>query len=122
MNPNLIILKSSAPKFFSKRKTTRDEFKIGLTTTYIMMLVFIWILWIYYVYSLNVNATNGYVMRDLEKDRKALIVERDFLDKKISELESLTYLERESKGKIMMNDFRLLVKKDWEQYVYNDIK
>jgi hypothetical protein len=51
-------------------------------------------------------------MRDLEKERKALIVESDFLDKKISELESLTYLERESKGRIMMNDFRLLVKKD----------
>lgn len=122
MNPNLIILKSSAPKFFSQRKTTRDEFKIGLTTTYIMMLLFIWILWIYYVYSLNVNATSGYVMRDLEKERKSLTVERDFLDKKISELESLTYLERESKGRKMISDFKLLVKKDWEQYVYNDIK
>ena len=122
MNPNLIILKSSAPSFFSKRKTTRDEFKIGLTTTYIMMLVFIWFLWIYYVYSLNVNATNWYAMRDLEKERKSLIVERDFLDKKISELESLTYLERENKWRKMVNDFKLLVKKEWEHYVYNDIK
>jgi hypothetical protein len=122
MNPNLIILKRSAPKFFSKRKTTRDEFKIGLTTTYIMMLLFIWILWIYYVWSLNVNATNGYMIRKSEIERKSLIVERDWLNIKTAELESLTYLEWETKNRKEIKDFKFLVRKDWEQYVYNDIK
>ncbi len=123
MNPNLIILKSSAPRFFSKRKTTRDEFKLGMTTTYIMMLLFIWVLWIYYVWSLNVNATNGYMIRNLEAERKSLIVEKDLLDIKIAELESLSNLRLKwVKWKVKITEIKYLVKKDWEQYAYNDIK
>ena len=124
MNPNLIILKQSAPKFFSKKKTTRDEFRIGLTSTYIMILSFIWILWIYYVWSLNVNATSSYDLRKLEIEKRALLNEKELLMFEVAKLESLNNLKtRWLKDKVEIKDIKMkyLVKKETEQYVFNDI-
>ncbi len=124
MNPNLIILKQSAPKFFSKRKTTRDEFKVWLTSTYIMILSFIGILGIYYVWSLNVNATSSYELRKLEIEKRALLVEKDLLKFQVSELKSFSNLKKKwlkQKQKIQNSKVNFLVKKDSEQYVFNEI-
>ena len=124
MNPNLIILKQSAPKFFSKRKTIREEFKLGVTTTYIMILAFIWILGIYYVWSLNVNATNSYELRTLEIETRALNDEKKLLEFQISRLENLSSLKKrwlKYKQEIKNIKMKYLVKKDSEQYVFNDI-
>ncbi len=124
MNPNLIILKQSAPKFFSKRKTLREEFKIWVTTTYIMILAFIWILGIYYVWSLNVNATNSYELRNLQMETRALKDEKKLLEFQVSRLENLSSLKKRGlkyKVEIKNTKMKYLVKKDSEQYVFNDI-
>ncbi len=92
MNPNLIILKKWYIKFFSERKTTRENFKMWVNTTYILTMLFIGFLWIYYVWALNVNATKWYSVRTLEIEKNNLLVEKEILDVKIAEFESLSSL------------------------------
>lgn len=92
MNPNLIVIKRWHFRFFSQRKTTRENFKLWVNTTYILALLFIWILWIYYVWTLNINATKWYNIRNLELLKNSLTVEKELLEVKIAEFESLSNL------------------------------
>ncbi len=90
MNPNLLILKKWSFNFFSLRKTTRENFKISSNTTYIVSLLFIRFLWIYYVWTLNINATAWYNIRNLELLKNNLNIESQLLSVKIAESESIT--------------------------------
>jgi hypothetical protein len=45
---------------------------------------------LYYIWILNVNATKGYNIRELEIEKKQLLMEKELLDVKIAELESLS--------------------------------
>lgn len=92
MNPNLIIIKKWHFKFFSNRKTTRENFKIWVNTTYILTLIFIWFLWIYYVWTLNINATKWYNIRNLELQKNNLIAEKELIQVQIAEIQSLNKL------------------------------
>lgn len=121
MNPNLIVLKKWHLNFLSERKTTRENFKLGVNTTYILSLLFIWFLWIYYVWILNINATIGYNVRNLELTKNNLTVEKDILDVKIAELESLSNLKKWewTKNMIQIENPEFLVIKDNNKYAYN---
>jgi hypothetical protein len=90
MNPNLIVLKRGHLRFLSERKTIRENFKLWVNSTYILTLLFIGFLWIYYVWTLNVNATKWYNVRNLEIQKNSLKVERDLLEVKVAELESIS--------------------------------
>jgi len=92
MNPNLIVTKKWHFKFFSTRKTTRENLKIWINSTYILTIIFIAILWIYYVWSLNVNATQWYNIRNAELEKNRLLLEKELLDVQIAELQSLNNL------------------------------
>jgi hypothetical protein len=89
MNPNLIVMKKGRIPFFSERKTTRENYKLSFTNTYILALLMIWFLGIYYVWTLNVNATKWYVIRNLEIERRNLIFEDNLLNMKVAEVQSL---------------------------------
>ena len=89
MNPNVIVMKRGRIPFFSERKTTRENYRLTFTKTYIMALLMIGILGIYYVWTLNQNATKGYTMRNLEIEQRNLILERNLLNMKIAEVQSL---------------------------------
>ncbi|EKE29900.1 MAG: hypothetical protein ACD_2C00079G0017 [uncultured bacterium (gcode 4)] len=89
MNPNLIVMKKWRIPFFSERKTTRENYKLSFTKTYVMALLMIWFLWIYYVWTLNVNATKWYVIRNLEIEKRNLTFEENLVDMKIAEAQSL---------------------------------
>lgn len=121
MNPNLIIIKSGHFRFFSERKTTRENFKLWINTTYILSLLFIWFLGIYYVWTLNINATKWYNIRNLELLKNNLIVEKELLEVKISELESLSSLMKwewiNNMEKVDKAEF--LVVKDMKWYAFN---
>ncbi len=121
MNPNLIVIKRWHLNFLSERKTTRENFKLGVNTTYILSLLFIWFLWIYYVWILNINATIGYNVRNLELTKNNLTVEKDILDVKIAELESLSNLKKWewTKKMIQIENPEFLVIKDNNKYAYN---
>lgn len=121
MNPNLIVIKSWHLRFFSERKTTRENFKLWIHTTYILSLLFIWFLGIYYVWILNINATKWYNIRNLELERKSLTVEKELLEVKISELESLSSLMKWDGMNNMekLSGAEYLVVKDSAWYAFN---
>lgn len=122
MNPNLIIIKTGHFRFFSQRKTTRENFKLWVNTTYILALLFIGILWIYYVWTLNINATKWYNIRNLELQKNNLTVEDELLDVKIAEFESLSNLMKwegiNNMEKVEKTEF--LVVKDMKDYAFRN--
>lgn len=92
MNPNMIVVKKKSECFFSQRRLLKENFKMNITSTYIMVLLFIGVLWIYYVWTLNCNATRWYNVRRLEITQKNLNIEKELLEVRVAELESLNYL------------------------------
>lgn len=89
MNANILVMKKGNIPFFSERKTSRENCRFSFTQTYVLALILIGFLGIYYVWVLNINATKGYNIRNLEVDRKNLTFEENLLSIKIAEAESL---------------------------------
>jgi len=89
MNANLIVMKKSRIPFFSDRKTTRENYRLSFTQAYVMILLMIAFLGIYYVYTLNVSATNGYAVRNYEIEQRNLKFALNQSNLKIAEAESL---------------------------------
>ncbi len=79
--------------FFSERKKEKDKFEFWVASTYITMLSLIAMLLLYYVWSINVNATKGDIIRQLEEQKSELMTESQRLDVKISNLESLSNID-----------------------------
>lgn len=117
-----IINKNLKKSFFSRRKKEKESYNFWVTSTYIALLSLISLLLLYYVWILNVNATKGYNIRELEIEKKTLLMEKELLDVKIAELESLSTIlqdnDLQNMEKIWEPDY--LVIKDDVQYVYND--
>ncbi len=120
MNPNLIILKKWAFRFLSERKATRENLKFWVNTTYIMSILFIGVLWIYYVLTLNINATKWYNIRNIELEKNALKVESNLLNVKIAEINSLNNLTKWEWVKYMetINSAEYIVVKDLNNYAF----
>ncbi|MBP8016731.1 hypothetical protein KAZ01_01875 [Candidatus Gracilibacteria bacterium] len=114
MNPNLIIMKRGKFPFFSERKLERENFKLSFTKTYILTLIMIGILGIYYVWTLNVNATKGYTIRNLEIERRNLTFEKNLLNMKIAEVQSLNSISSDTSLTLMatVENPKFLVLKD----------
>lgn len=121
MNPK-VINKNFNEKFFSKRKKAKEHLDFWLTSTYITLLSIIVCFLLYYVWILNVNATKWYDIRVLEIEKKNLLMEKELLDVKIAELESLTNILQDEDLKNMekIEDPDYLVIKENVQYVYKD--
>lgn len=90
MNANVLVMKKGNFPFFSSRKTTRENYRFSFTETYVIALMVIGFLGVYYVFVLNMNATKGYNVRNLEITRKNLTFEQNLLNIKIAEAESLS--------------------------------
>ena len=122
MNVNKSIINNNIKRSFSsKRKTEKDQFDFWVTSTYIALLSLISLLLLYYVWILNVNATKGYNIRELEIEKKTLLMEKELLDVKIAELESLSTIlsDNDLQNMNKIEDVDYLVIKDDIQYVYN---
>ena len=76
---------------------------------------------LYYVWILNVNATKGYNIKELEIEKKQLLMEKELLDVKIAELESLSTILSDDDLQNMerIDNPSYLVVKENVQYVYN---
>ena len=116
-----VINKNIKRSFFSNRKKEKEKFNFWITSTYITLLSLISLLLLYYVWILNVNATKGYNIRELEIEKKTLLMEKELLDVKIAELESLsTILQKDNLQNMeKIDEPEYLVIKDDVQYVYN---
>gem|GEM_PF-400756 len=121
MNPK-VVLKESNKNFFSLRKKEKESIEFGFNSTYTVLIALIGCLLIYYVWILNVNATQGYNIRQLEIEKNNLLLQKDLLDVKIAELESLGNIlkEEDTKGMEKIEDPDYLVIKEGVQYVYNN--
>lgn len=117
-----ILTNSLKSDFSSKRKKQKDSFDSGIKSTYIALLSIISMLLLYYVWILNVNATKWYDIRTLEREKRELSIEKELLEVKIAELESLSNIldEQETRYMIEAKNPEYLVVKKWVQYVYNN--
>ncbi|MCH2188261.1 hypothetical protein MK079_00330 [Candidatus Gracilibacteria bacterium] len=108
--------------FSSSRKKQRDSFEMGVNSTYIILLTLMSILLLYYVWILNVNATKGYDIRELEREKQELSIQKELLEVRLSDLESLSNIESDidvTEQMETVQDPEFLVIKKGVQYVYN---
>lgn len=105
--------------FYSQRKKDKDKFQVWVTSTYIIMLSFISVLLLYYVWMLNANATKWENIRQLTNQMEQLKLERQRLDVRISEVESLDTIDQDRKDMENIENPDYLVIKDNVNYVYN---
>ena len=121
MNPK-IITQNLTRNFFSTRKDEKEKFNFWITSTYLIMLSLISLLLLYYVWILNVNATKWDAIRKLEIEKRHLLIEKELLDVKIAELESLNTILQDTNLKNMEKVEKpdYLVIKELVNYVYND--
>lgn len=124
MNPNIIVMKKWRIPFFSERKTTRENYKLSFTKTYIITLLMIGFLWIYYVWALNVNATKWYKIRNLEIQRRDLVFKENLLNMKIAEVQSLNNVANDPTTLVMetAENPKYLVLKDINLALIKNIK
>ena len=120
MNPNAI-LKDYEKSYSSNRKRKKDEIYFWINSTFSFLLAFIAILFVYYVWILNTNATQWYDIIHLEKEKQDLLLQKELLDVKISNLESLKLIENEDNFDNIMEevenpDFAII--RNWVNYAY----
>lgn len=118
-----ILLKDYETKFSSNRKKKKDEIYFWVNSTYSFLLVFIISLFIYYIWILNINATQWYNIRTLEMERQNLLLQKELLDVKISNLESLKNIKGSNEldsiiEKVEDPDF--VVIRNWVIYAYKN--
>jgi len=115
-------MKEKKTNFFSLRKKEKDKLKFGFTSTYITMISLIGILLIYYIWTLNINATKGYTIRELEQTQRELKVELEKLDVKIAEIESLDNILKDpsTNSMVPVEDPDYVVIREGVQYVYKN--
>ncbi len=122
MNPKITI-SDYKKAFVSKRKKAKQELTKWVNSTFIIMMGLIISLFLYYVWSLNANATAGYEIRELEREKNQLLSEKEIITVKISQLESSDNIGKDSEAKQDMEKVEepdYLVIKQWVQYVYNN--
>ena len=118
-----ITIKDYEKAFVSNRKKAKQELTKWVNSTFVIMMGLIISLFFYYVWSLNANATAGYEIRELEKEKNQLLSEKEIITVKISQLESSDNINKDESAKqdmekVVEPDY--LVIKQGVQYVYNN--
>ncbi len=123
MNPK-VILKDYNRNFYSKRKRLKDDIYFWINSTFSILIWVLVILFIYYIWILNTNATQGYNIRTLELQKQNLLLQQELLEVKISNLESIRNIEKNSSdlSNIMeeVEDPNFIVIKNGVSYAYNN--
>lgn len=120
MNHQVVSTDLQRKHFSSNRKREKEKFDFWVNSTYIALLSIISCLLLYYVWILNANATQGYNIRQLELERKNLMMEKERYDAQIAELQSLSNIMTEEDLGIMqkVDEPEFVIVKDDVQYVY----
>lgn len=123
MYPKLVLSEDKLP-FISKRWKEKQNIKFDISFTYVIMISFIFILLIYYIWIINANATKWFSIRQLEQEKKNLMIEKEQLEVKIANLESIDGIKDENMESIdnmeNVENPDYLVIKEWVNYVYKD--
>ncbi len=118
-----ITLKDYKKAFVSKRKQAKQELHQWINSTFIILLSLICSLFVYYVWTLNSNATAWYNIRDLEREKNQLLLEKEFIKTKLGQLETISTIQNDSSlfedmQKIEESNY-LVIETD-KQYVYQN--
>lgn len=123
MYPKLVLSEDKLP-FISKRWKEKQNIKFDISFTYVIMISFIFLLLIYYIWIINANATKWFSIRQLEQEKKNLMIEKEQLEVKIANLESIDGIKDENTESIdnmeNVENPDYLVIKEWVNYVYKD--
>lgn len=102
MNANVLVAKKWHISFFSERKAAREHFRLSFTQTYVLAVFMIALLWVYYVWILNQNATKGYNIRTLQVQYRELSFKQNLLDIRIAEGKSIDAILASTAAKSMV--------------------
>jgi len=118
---SIIINKNLKKHFSSRRKKEKEQIDFWVNSIYITLLSIICLLLLYYVWLLNVNATKWYNIRELNIQKENLLMEKELLDVKIAELESLSTILKDEDLQNMdkIENPEYLVVRDDVQYTFN---
>lgn len=123
MYPKLVLSEDKLP-FVSKRYKEKQSIKFDISFTYIIMIGFIFLLLIYYIWIINANATKWFSIRQLEQQKKNLMIEKEQLEVKIANLESIDWIKDENMETIdnmeKVENPDYLVIKEWVNYAYKN--
>ena len=123
MYPKLVLSEEKLP-FISKRWKEKQSIKFDISFTYVAMIGFIFLLLIYYIWIINANATKWFSIRQLEQEKKNLMIEKEQLEVKIANLESLDWIKDENMENVenmeKVENPDYLVIKEWVNYAYKD--
>ena len=120
MHPK-IVLREKKENYIADRWKEKQTIKLEINSTYLILIWSIFLLLIYYIWEINVNATIWFNIRELQEERRALLLEKEKLEVTLAELESLDDMKEEdyvNVEKAENPDF--LVIREWINYVYND--
>ena len=110
-------------KFISNRSKAKQELNQWVNSTFVTIIWLIIFLFIYYLWTLNANATMWYSIRELEKEISQLKSQKDIMETKIANIKSLDNISNDAFSNIDMlevSNFESLVISDDIQYVYNN--
>lgn len=110
-------------EFISNRTKNKDEVTKWVNSTFVTMISLIVFLFIYYLWTINANATLWYDIRELEIQISQLKSEKDIVETRIDKIKSLDNISRDKESIIDMKDINnpiSLIIKDDVQYVYNN--
>ena len=116
-------IKDYKKRFISNRSKAKKELTQWINSTFVSTIWLIIFLFIYYLWTLNANATMWYKIRDLEKEISQLKSQKDIIDTKIANIKSLDNISNDpfsNKDMLEVKNFESLVINDDIQYVYNN--
>lgn len=88
-----------------KTKIKIQQNTTGFISPFVIIVVFVALAGIFYIYSINSSAVKGYKIKEIEKNISQLKEENEKLKIREAELQSLYYIEEESK-KLNMTELK----------------
>ena len=120
MHPK-IVLSEKKENFVADRWKEKQTIRFEISSTYLVLIWSIFLLLIYYIWTINVNATIWFNIRELEQEKNELQLEQERLWVILAELESLDNVKDEDYENMeRAEDPDYLVIREWINYVYND--
>ena len=120
MHPK-VVLREEKEKFISKRWQEKENIKLEISSTYMILIWITFVLLIYYIWTINVNATIWFKIRELDRTKNVLLLEKEQLEVKLAQLDSLdNFSEEDYSNMEKVDNPDYLVIKEWINYVYND--
>lgn len=116
-------LNNCRKSFISNRSEAKKELNQWINSTFITIIWLIIFLFIYYLWTLNANATMWYDIRELESQISQLKSKRDTVVSKIANLKSWDNIDNDTfsnKDMVEVSKFESLIISDNIQYVYNN--